>query len=347
MARSLLYSLQNTHIHTHWALSYQLLASRLRATDKDIPLSFHPMDHVRKYFKVQDVLVENITTLGQYSFPTDSVTFHAFLRERGWAFDQDYKLSLCNDSQSNLLLNTEENLAVFLQSWLFFGLIFTIVQEDGRPILTYDKLLGDDRQYISTSELNGAIEKWQQWESQHIDGIKLRLIRVEGILDLARRVTRKNCSFNKHSQLSRGNPLYVHDSIALSLMVLGETLSAAKAQILRNTPSELRGWHRDDGEGWGRPRYVWVRMHEEHWCPRTCFLWQSHLRSNATLLLHRMKPTQTLRGLAVQATDNAIRIVASSRLLMTPTTISRRTRTAVRKIAGQCRDQIWTKSLSF
>ncbi|KAI0545164.1 hypothetical protein F4679DRAFT_562249 [Xylaria curta] len=243
------------------------------------------MDHIKDDFDIPNIDVENVTKPDKYSPPSDWKAFHDFPRDRGWALSQDYTIGTFNNADSAKSSNIEQELGPFLQAWLFFGLVFTIVQREGRPILSYNDLVSQDKDYVTTSKLKGALEKWINWELQNHSGIRLRMIRAEKILDIARRVTRKNCSYDRNARPSAGTLLFISDSLALSLMVLGETISAVKAQILKQTCSELEGWHRNDGEGWGQPQYVWSRMHKEQWCPRTIHLWRNQLRSHATLLL--------------------------------------------------------------
>lgn len=71
----------------------------------------------------------------------------------------------------------------------------------------------------------------------------------------------------------------------MSLMVIGETLSNAKARILKQVGFEARGWSGDPSAGWGTPTAVIEQMLNEGWCPRTIRLLKIQLRHNATALL--------------------------------------------------------------
>ncbi|KAK4234594.1 hypothetical protein C8A03DRAFT_37627 [Achaetomium macrosporum] len=82
--------------------------------------------------------------------------------------------------------------------------------------------------------------------------------------------------------------------LSLCLMVLGETLSAAKKQIMSDLGLRINGWLVDDDEGWGPPSYVLSRM-EKSWCPRARAVLQGQLGSSAILLytafeVHQKKP---------------------------------------------------------
>ena len=116
------------------------------------------------------------------------------------------------------------------------------------------------------------------------------MVRAELALEYAHRVVRKNCASDSDDSggvqaISRGQPDYLSEEVSLSLMVLGETLTAAKARVLDSLGSRMRGWHKDDEGGWGPPRYVIEQMKKKKWCPRTIHLLQGQLGSNATLLL--------------------------------------------------------------
>jgi hypothetical protein len=71
--------------------------------------------------------------------------------------------------------------------------------------------------------------------------------------------------------------------LSLCLMVLGETLSAAKKQVMSELGLRINGWLVDDDEGWGPPSYVLSRM-EKSWCPRARAVLQGQLGSSAILL---------------------------------------------------------------
>jgi len=248
------------------------------------PYHTHPsntMQHIREHFAIPDISVPDLIRGKHRDFPTTFEAFHAYPTCQGWRLLDDFTIGTATP------LRKQEPLENFLQPWLFFGLIFTVVQAYKRPILSYDDLVLHDG-FITTEKLAAALEKWQRYESQNLDGIEFRMIRVEQALRIARRVMRKNCSYPREAGYVQPKPnmtSYVRPAISLSIMVLGETLSAVKAQILRATNSEVGGWHHDDGEGWGEPPYILMKMHKQGWCPRINCLWRSQLRSHATLLL--------------------------------------------------------------
>jgi len=70
--------------------------------------------------------------------------------------------------------------------------------------------------------------------------------------------------------------------LALCLMLLGETLSAAKTQIMNDLGLRINGWLTDDAVGWGPPSYVLTRL--STWCPRAQKVLLGQLGSSAFLL---------------------------------------------------------------
>lgn len=249
------------------------------------------MQHVSEEFNIRGLNVENVTEEND-PFPPTFRDFQSFPRRHGWALEADYRLVLYHPpdsdpgiSQSIDLHNIIDHQARFLQVWLFFGLIFTVVRNERGQLLTYNQLVTRERTQVTTKELNKALKSWQEWECSNVD--QLRLVRIEQVLDIARRTVRQNCSDDgsNSSQLQPQDKLYVSPRIKLSLMILGETLSAVKAKILEQTGCQLRAWHRNDGQGWGQPGFVWSSMKMRKWCPRIVHLWESQLVTNATLLL--------------------------------------------------------------
>ena len=72
-------------------------------------------------------------------------------------------------------------------------------------------------------------------------------------------------------------------NLTLCLMVLGETLSAAKTHIMNDLGLHISGWLVDDDDGWGPPSFVQSEM-ENKWCPRAQTVLQGQLGSSAILL---------------------------------------------------------------
>lgn len=228
--------------------------------------------------------------------PRTKADFHKFPKQLGWQLDLDYKLDIMSVSSEGTTGPNPHKLDTLLTTWLFFGLISVIVQKNGEPLLKDEQLRYRD--WLHTEALRPVLEEWAAWELENPSDLWARMIQAEYILEKARKVVRKNCGYDverecveyrtKQEEVAR----YLTDQKAMALMTLGETLWQVKVSIMqeaetkhRNLNVSLEGWHADDDDGWGPPRWVFVQMQDSSWCPRAVRLLKGQLRSNATLLL--------------------------------------------------------------
>ncbi len=248
------------------------------------------MEYLRSDSQITPPRVELVTKPTDADIlPKTKEAFHQFPEQQGWKLDDEYKLELS-------IVPPVMELGRLLQSWLFFGLIFAVVQENGTSILDFDRLRSG--QYLDAGSLRHAIEDWIKWELNNPDGRWIRLIQLEYVLEKAKRVVRKNCSstlgYSDHGWMftvqpdgystKKGDPRHLTDENALAFMTLGERLCAAKVRIINKCQAGLARWQKDDDGGWGLPRYVLVRI--EQWCPHAVLHLKGQLRSSATMLLH-------------------------------------------------------------
>ncbi|KAG6368252.1 hypothetical protein INS49_002454 [Diaporthe citri] len=252
------------------------------------------MQHLSKDYGIRKPLVNNVTDDG-IGPPKTIEEFYHFPERKGWYVDDNnFKLRVLSTPQEAYYdgisqKEFEPNLRRFLQAWLLFGLIFTVVQKDNRPLMKYDDLVKET--YITTKGLRRNPEEWAAWENTRPPGQRLRMIRLEAVLQFARRVVRANLAcfdtktpppgYSTHAN----DALYVPDSEILSIMILGETLHDVKSRIAQKAGIEMRGWENEDDSGWGPPRWVLKEMADMRVCPRTIGVLRGQLRSNATLLL--------------------------------------------------------------
>lgn len=248
------------------------------------------MQHLREnYFHgVSDTAVAHVTD-EEFGAPRTLEEFHNFPRIKGWAVDPvDYRILMNGD---NGPLAPEPSLMSFVQAWLFFGLIFTIVNIDNKPMIEYQELVAGSN--LTTECLTERLQQWADWEGKSPVGRNLRMVRIENVLDLAKKVVRANLAGDVvplgYSFQLFEKALYIADEVILSIMTVGELIRAFKDTIVRETQSTMRGWSSDDESGWGTPRYVLHGMKRNMWCPRTIYLLRKQLRSNATLLLAAYK----------------------------------------------------------
>lgn len=218
--------------------------------------------------------------------PKSFKAFYEFPQRCGWKVGSNYAMV------SSVKSSEQHSLPVVIQAWLFFGLISTVVQKDDKPILSFGDLLSGNQ--LSTTYLHSAIKQWTTWCGQHPENLRIRMIRVGWVLDLARRVIQKAFAYDhgRHhdndsslSSPAKNELSRVGDTTPLVLMCLGETLSAAKARIVAINKLDMTGWHEEDHVGWGPPAYIFEKMKSKDWCPRAMEILRGQLSSNATMLV--------------------------------------------------------------
>lgn len=243
------------------------------------------MDHLTNDYSATGISVDYVEYTGG-NIPKTKQAFHDFPLTQGWKLDPEYKL----EPESSPFTPFE----AFLQSWLFFGLISTVVQNNTEPLLAIDDLRNGGQ--LNTGGLYSALERWAEWETSNLKGFWYRMIQVEYVLDKSRLVVRRNLGYNvvddhvEYNVKPHDDPRYFTDENALCLMTVGELLSAVKTRIMKSVErkgcfNHLSGWHADDDHGWGPPRYVFKMMEKARWCSRAKHLLKGQLRSNATMLL--------------------------------------------------------------
>ncbi|KAG9234097.1 hypothetical protein BJ875DRAFT_25721 [Amylocarpus encephaloides] len=208
--------------------------------------------------------------------------FHTFPKEVGWRLNgQELEVTgECRITDFNQ----------FMQSWLFFGLLTTVLQDEN---WSQDDFIIQASDRIKTGELKRYLEKWEEREAADLPGQTLRMIKAQLALDKACKFVLLYCTLD--GQKSLKTPREIDQDLALSLMVLGETLTNAKAKIVKRVGFTIRGWHGDANEGWGTPSCVIDGMIEDGWCPRTIHMLKGQLRSHATSLLFAFKSHQGVK----------------------------------------------------
>jgi hypothetical protein len=129
------------------------------------------MQHLSKDHGIREPLVNHVTDEG-IGPPKTIEEFYQFPEPKGWCIDhKDYRLRVLPVIPQAYQDGTAEKefepkLRRFLQAWLFFGLIFTVVQKDNRPLMKYDNLvrvepvaiarLGPARQATAAAPVSGV-----------------------------------------------------------------------------------------------------------------------------------------------------------------------------------------------
>jgi hypothetical protein len=188
-----------------------------------------------------------------------------------------------NENTGEIHWSDLEHLNGFLQQWLFFGLLRTVLQDDDfddNHFITN----GVTTPIIDTKRLHEYLTNWETRANRRDNELTMRMIKAQLALDKAREVVMVLCSMkwddwnddtDPHIQPSK-----VDANLALSLMVLGETLTNAKSLIVERVGFAIRGWHGDAREGWGIPSAVINLMVNRGWCVRTIYVLSCQLRSH-------------------------------------------------------------------
>lgn len=231
------------------------------------------MDHL-------DISLGDLFTVQDYHnlFNPEEHQFHTFPKACGWDL-QDDTLEFHIDTKSEVNANR------FFQSWLFFGLLATVLQLESANF--YRKFVSKSGGFIDTKELNTYLKEWKEQVIREPNAHRrsLRMIRAHVALEKARQIVFEYFSDEGSERKRPGNPIIIHAHLALSLMVLGETLMNAKAKIVELVGFNIRGWHGDANQGWGTPPCVLLKMKDDNWCERTVHILKCQLRSHATALL--------------------------------------------------------------
>lgn len=243
--------------------------------------------------------------------------FFAFPNRHGWTvqprtylLQQERSIDFTDSGGSEERYQTLVNDEVFIQSWLFFCLIACVVRSD-KPLLKVSQLtkeFGPSRSRLQTKELNWAVDEWRRWAKENPLESKLRLIHSDLILELARRVVRANLSEGK----TRATALRVSDETSLAIMILGETLSAAKLEIMQSTGTKALGWYEDDNEGWGGSHFVSNLMKSQIKCPHVRKMLKIQMGSHATLLLAATKYYPGEKNHGSRCTEERCEYIAAS-----------------------------------
>jgi len=174
----------------------------------------------------------------------------------------------------------------FLQQWLFFGLLRTVLQDEGfdeADFIEHGNIPGSTR-YIRMDQLPKYLESWKQRINDRNTRTVMSLIKAQFALDKARKVLMKWYSLDWDEWDMNRNlytqPNDIDPNLALSLMMLGEVLTNAKCQIVEPVGITVRGWHGNANEGWGIPYVVVNFMLNKGWCIRTIYVLSCQLKSH-------------------------------------------------------------------
>jgi hypothetical protein len=181
-----------------------------------------------------------------------------------------------------------KELESFVQSWLFFGLLSEFSTRDTNDLESFKKRNNNGQRFITTEHLLNYLEKWHAYMQKCIltfeRFFRRRLMRIDLVLKDAKLIVLR--------YLSSKTPKWCIDpDIAMSIMVLGETLRWAVNQLQQKVAhhgigSPGLGWATDDDRGWGTSHLLIERMVKRHWCPRSIYILQGLTKSSVSGLYY-------------------------------------------------------------
>jgi hypothetical protein len=212
--------------------------------------------------------------------------FHTFPDRVGWCQRPDGQWERFDKIQSRPQPGPSGCVAAFLQAWLFFGLLAEVLGP-GAQLNLGDFYVQDGHGswWITTEDLPRYLHEWKARILGTGTESYGNLVQAQLALDQARSLVSKYCSVNgDDSQVWELDPM-----IALSFLVLGETLSHAKSTIIESAHFEIPGWLSTSRHGWGYGKAVLQQMKDDKWCPRSIHILQGLLQKNAIGLLYAMR----------------------------------------------------------
>ncbi|KAL8860867.1 MAG: hypothetical protein Q9178_002622 [Gyalolechia marmorata] len=174
-----------------------------------------------------------------------------------------------------------------IQRWLYFEVLAQVFGH--LPDYKWEDFVNgpsSGMEYITTSYLPKYLEKWLDSEKKsNANERKSRLIRIQQVLDKARFYVSRHCAVPSGKE----KPTWeIDDALALSLMILGETLTRALSLIQRKLRFRIEGWCSNDirSQGWGYSKLILQKLDDDGWCAKAIHMLQALLRGNSIGLVY-------------------------------------------------------------
>ena len=174
-----------------------------------------------------------------------------------------------------------------MQRWLYFEVLAQVFGH--LPDYQWEHFVMTDpsgQSYVSTLNLPKYLERWLDSEKKSPPTERTRrLIRIQQVLDRARVYVSQHCTVPN----LEGNATWeISDLLALSFMVLGETLTRAQILIQRKAGFRINGWcsHDSRNQGWGYSKIIRRKLNTDGWCAKAIHMLQALLRGNTIGLLY-------------------------------------------------------------
>ena len=210
----------------------------------------------------------------------------------GWSFQENGDRSL--DSGNNGIDHV-------VQRWLYFEVLAQVFGH--LPDYSWEHFVKRDRSdtdYINTTALPRYLESWLDSEKKsEANERKSRLIRIQQVLDRARFYVSQHCAVPSRKDKATWE---ISDLLALSLMILGETLTRALSLIQRKLGFRIEGWCSHDvrSQGWGYSKLILQKLDDDDWCAKAIHMLQALLRGNSIGLVYLF----TLRSSSSRGADH-------------------------------------------
>ncbi|KAI4164984.1 MAG: hypothetical protein LQ342_001260 [Letrouitia transgressa] len=205
-------------------------------------------------------------------------------KDLGWKIQEDGY----TEPEKNLLTFDE-----MTQTWLYFEILSQVFSH--LPHYQWEDFTKTDPygpSHINTEKLPKYIEEWFDSERKsNATERKRRLIRIQQVLDKAR-IYVQHCTVSSHEANARW---VVHGHLALSFMVLGETLTRALNMIQKRLEFRINGWsgHNSRNQGWGYSKLILQRLNKEWWCAKAIHKLKALHRGNTIGLIYLLGFTQS------------------------------------------------------
>ena len=178
------------------------------------------------------------------------------------------------------------------QRWLWVEVLFQTLgylpNFDWKDFHETDK---SRRTYVTTRKLPDYIRDWFENEKE-VRAVKdqkaesnCRLIRIQQVLDKARYFVSRCVAIHGDNNHAKWD---INPILALSLMVLGQTLERAQRKIQRAVRFKIQNWSSHDlpSYGWGYSRFMLERLITTGWCPKAVHRLMALLRGNTIGLVY-------------------------------------------------------------
>ncbi|ERF74627.1 hypothetical protein EPUS_00757 [Endocarpon pusillum Z07020] len=222
---------------------------------------------------------------------TNDVNFFTFHQgDNGYIIHDDDRTPEPTMSQLEYELpRVYDPLTGFVQRWLFFEVLRAILGHlPGFSVLLFTRKDNEQNEWVTTKELPELLDKWQDYENHNPSGKAQRLILAQQVLNVARSHVSKNCAVTS-TEMKPKWP--INDKVALSIMILGETLTSALIKIKKTVEFDLHGWcnYDDQSQGWGSSRAVLEELKRKNWCAKTVTMLQGLFKGNTIGLLYALQ----------------------------------------------------------